>query len=71
MPLRMTRPWITLPTDPLRIYFTICVIKYFLDIISPNNDMLAKLRWLFVDFPEIDLAAMGFPKGWEMEPIWK
>ena len=71
LPNRMTRPWITLPTDRLRIYFTICIIKYFLDIISPNNDMLAKLRWLFVDFPEIDLRAMGFPEGWEMEPLWR
>ncbi|MDE5783396.1 MAG: Abi family protein [Prevotella sp.] len=71
LPNRMSRPWISLPTDTQRIYFTMCVIKYFLDIISPNNDMLVKLRWLFVDFPEIDLAAMGFPKGWEMEPIWK
>lgn len=71
LPNRMTRPWITLPTDCLRIYFTICIIKYFLDIISPDNDMLAKLRWLFVDFPEIDLAAMGFPHGWELEPLWR
>lgn len=67
----MTRPWITIPSDKRRIYYNICIIKYFLDIISPNNDFLAKLRWLFVDFPEIDLAAMGFPKGWEMEPLWK
>lgn len=71
IPNRMTRPWITLPTDPLKIYHDICIIKYFLDVVNPNNDMLAKLRWLFVEFPEIDLAAMGFPKGWEFEPIWK
>ena len=71
IPNRMTLPWISLPTDTQRIYFTLCIIKYFLNIISPNNDMLAKLRWLFVDFPEIDLAAMGFPKGWEMEPLWR
>lgn len=71
IPNRMTRPWITLPTDPLKVYHDICIIKYLLDVVSPNNDMLAKLRWLFVDFPEIDLAAMGFPKGWEMEPIWQ
>jgi abortive infection bacteriophage resistance protein len=71
LPNHMSRPWISLPTDCLRIYFTICVIKYFLDIISPNNDMLTKMRWLFVDFPEIDLNALGFPKGWEMEPLWK
>ena len=67
----MNRPWITLPTDALRVYFNLCIVKYFLDIISPSNDMLAKLRWLFVNFPEIDLAAMGFPKGWETEPIWQ
>lgn len=70
MPRRISNPWITLPTDPQRTYFNICVIKYFLGVISPDNDMLAKLRWLFVDFPEIDLAAMGFPIGWEMEPLW-
>ena len=71
IPNHMTRPWITLPTDPLKVYHDICIIKYLLDVVNPNNDMHAKLRWLFVDFPEIDLAAMGFPKGWEMEPIWK
>ncbi len=63
--------WITLPTDTKRAYFDLCIIKYFIDIISPNNDMLAKLRWLFVDFPEIDLKALGFPQGWEMEPLWQ
>ncbi|MCQ2190243.1 MAG: Abi family protein [Paludibacteraceae bacterium] len=72
MPRRINRPWISQQVDMRRIYFDICIIKYFLDVISPNNDMLSKLRWLFfVDFPEIDLRALGFPEGWEMEPLWK
>ncbi|MCF0219000.1 MAG: Abi family protein [Muribaculaceae bacterium] len=71
IPHKIFFPWITLPTDVLRIYFNLCIIKYFLDIISPDNDMSAKLHRLFVDFPEIDLSAMGFPKGWEKEPLWK
>lgn len=71
IPNRITRPWITLPTDPLKVYHDICIIKYLLDVVNPNNDMLAKLRWLFVDFPEIDLKAMGFPDGWELEPLWR
>ncbi len=25
---------------------------------------------LFGKFPEIDLAALGFPVGWEQEPLW-
>ena len=71
MPNRINRPWITLATDSLRIYLNICIIKYFLDIVSPGNDMFTKLQWLFVKFPEIDLKALGFPDGWEMEPLWK
>ena len=66
----MARQWITLPTDKRRIYYNMCIIKYFLDIISPNNDMLAKMHNLFSKFPEIDLAALGFPFGWEQEPLW-
>ena len=71
MPIRMSRPWITLPTDPLKVYFDICIIKYFLDIISPNNDMLDKMNRLFATFPEVDKAALGFPSGWENEPLWQ
>ena len=73
-PMMLNRPqgaWITLKTNSLRIYFDLCIIKYFLDAVSPQNDLLAKLRWLFVDFTEIDLRAMGFPVGWEMEPLWQ
>lgn len=66
----MTRPWITIPADKRRIYYNMCIIKYFLDIISPNNDMLDKMHNLFSKFPEIDLAALGFPVGWEQEPLW-
>ena len=71
MPIRMSRPWITLQTDPLKVYFDMCIIKYFLDIISPNNDMLDKMNRLFATFPEVDMAALGFPSGWENEPLWQ
>lgn len=67
----MTRPWITLPADKRRVYYNMCIIKYFLDIISPNNDMLDKINDLFGKFLEIDLAALGFPVGWENEPLWQ
>lgn len=70
MPIKMSRPWISLPTDPLKVYFDVCIIKYFLDIISPDNDMLDKMNDLFAKFPEIDMAALGFPVAWEREPLW-
>ena len=70
LPNRMTGNWITLPTDTLRIYFDLCIIKYFLNVISPQNDMKEKIDALLANYPNIDTAAMGFPRGWENEPIW-
>ena len=67
----MAGSWITLPTDTLRIYFDLCIIKYFLNIIFPNNDMKTKIDTLLADFPDIDTAAMGMPRGWEGEPLWQ
>lgn len=67
----MTRPWICLPTDKRRVYYNICIIKFFLDIISPANGFLEKLHCLFKDYPEVNIASLGFPKGWELEPLWR
>jgi len=57
---RMTRPWIAIPVNQKKAYFSLCIIKYFLDIISPNNDMKAKIDALLAEYPDIDTAAMGF-----------
>ena len=69
-PRRIAHSWISMPTNHQRVYLTISIIKYFLDIISPNNDMLGKMHTLFSNYPEIELAALGFPNGWESEPLW-
>lgn len=68
---RMTRPWISSSVNQQKVYFSLCVIKYFLDIISPRNDMTAKLNALFFEYPSIDTVAMGFPSGWRQEPLWR
>jgi abortive infection bacteriophage resistance protein len=64
------RPWITQDVNMKKVYFSLCVIKYFINVIVPNNDMTAKLTALFADYPEIDITAMGFPKNWQQEPLW-
>ena len=71
LPNRIAGSWISLPADTLRIYFNLCIIKYFLNIISPNNDMKSKIDALLENYPAIDTAAMGFPRGWESEPLWQ
>lgn len=67
---KMTRPWINASACKDRIYFNICIIKYFMDIISPNNDFQNKLERLLEQFPQIDLKAMGFPQNWKKESLW-
>ena len=71
LPNRLAGNWISLPTDTLRIYFDLCILKYFLNTISPNNDMKAKIDALLSAYPSIDTKAMGFPTGWENEALWK
>ena len=71
IPVRMDQPWIVLPTDTLRIYFDLCIIAFFLNTIAPNNDLKLNLQKLFVEYPEIDLSALGFPNGWEKEALWQ
>ena len=70
-PIHITRPWITLPTDRLRIYFNLCIIKWFLDCISPNNTLKNKICKLLADYPCIDISAMGFSADWLKEELWK
>ncbi|MCR5497507.1 MAG: Abi family protein [Paludibacteraceae bacterium] len=70
LPNRINHPWINLSTDLLRVYFDLCIIKYFLNIISPMNDMTKKLKSLLAEYPDVDTCAMGFPMGWQTEPLW-
>ena len=70
IPNHLPRPWISVSIDRFRIYFNLCIIKYFLNIISPENDMFEKLQDLLGRFPEIDVRAMGFTEGWKEEGVW-
>ena len=64
-------PWIdSSATDMKRIYYRICIIKYFLFTVSPNNTFTKKLMSLLAEFPTVDVNAMGFPPTWRSEPLW-
>ena len=67
----MARPWISANVNHQKVYFSLCIIKYFVDIISPTNDMTTKLQSLLSNYPTIDTNAMGFPTGWELEALWQ
>ena len=70
-PKKISGPWISTIPDQRRVYYNLCILRYFLIQIAPSNDLTNKLKELFTKFHQIDLSAMGFPNGWDNEPLWK
>ena len=70
-PRKTSNAWIdTTNIDKKRIFYRLCIIRYFLASVSPNNNFNEKIANLLDRFPSIDIAAMGFCKGWKNEHLW-
>lgn len=54
-----------------RTYFALCMIKYLLQTINPNNSFTEKLEELFNKYPLVDRKALGYTDNWQNEPLWK
>lgn len=64
--------WIDISkTNPKRTYYRICMIKYLLFTISPNNTFKEKLIKLIKKYPTVDISAVGFPSDWGNDLFWK
>ena len=71
-PRRTQHPWLADKTvSNNRIYFVLSMIVYFLNTVNPNHTFKQKLESLFVNYPNVDRTAMGFPSGWRNEPLWR
>jgi abortive infection bacteriophage resistance protein len=54
-----------------RIYYILSMIIYLLNIVNPSHTFRQKLEDLFLKYPNVDRAAMGFPPEWRNELLWK
>ncbi len=70
-PRKCTRPFITTPVRTNRVYYVMCIIKYLLNVIEPENKFTSQIMWLFVNHPSINKRALGIPDYWDMEVLWK
>jgi abortive infection bacteriophage resistance protein len=71
MPQSPTGPWINdSSTDMKRLYYRLCIIKYMLAAVAPDNKFTTRLKQLLSRYPSIDLNAMGFTADWQNEPLW-
>lgn len=59
------------PTDTTKLYIHLCIMKYLVNIIAPENSFSNKLEELFNKYPSVDPNALGMKSDWQNEPLWK
>jgi abortive infection bacteriophage resistance protein len=70
IPIKTAFPFVKNMSDLDRMYCRLCIVKYFISTIAPNNKFTTKLKELLSHYSNIDINAMGFPADWEHEPLW-
>lgn len=55
---------------PKRLYNTLVMLAFMLDIISPGSRWRRSLLELMEEHKAVNLELMGFPQGWQDSPIW-
>lgn len=53
-----------------KLYVHLCLMKYLLNLIHPNNNFTARLSDLLSKYPTVDPNALGIKPNWHLEPLW-
>lgn len=53
-----------------KLYVHMCLMKYLLNVIQPNNSFTERLEQLVKRYPTVDPNAIGFKSDWSSEPLW-
>ena len=56
--------------DNQRFYVVLAILKYLLDIISPENTLIMDFNNLVDEYSSIPLKFMGFPEDWQEYPVF-
>jgi len=57
--------------NPSRMFAILTICRHCLNCVAPQSKWSGRVRALIEKYPEIPLASMGFPTGWETSPYWK
>ena len=73
-PKLLTKPpyrWIRdIPSDTSKLYIHLCIMRYLVNIIDPENSFSTKLQKLILNYPSVDPNALGMKPYWQNEPLW-
>lgn len=74
-PKLLPRPpykWVfDIPTDTQKLYIHLCIMRYLLNIIAPENSFSIKLKDLLIKYPSVDPKALGMKPDWTTEALWQ
>ena len=71
IPTSPRKPWLNSSPATDRVFIYLSMISYLLNQINPHHRFKIKLKKLLRKYPNVDITAMGFPKNWESEILWK
>jgi len=54
-----------------KLYVHLCLMKYLINNIQPNNNFTQRLNNLFITYPNVDPNALGMKPNWQQEPLWQ
>lgn len=55
----------------IKLYVHMCLMKYLINTIQPDNNFTSRLDELFKKYPNVDPNALGMKEDWQNEPLWK
>ncbi len=53
------------------LYIHLCLLKYLLNIVRPENNFATQMQELFIKYPNVDPNALGMKPNWKKEPLWQ
>ena len=54
-----------------KLFAILTILRYLLKKVAPTSQWDTRFLDLLRRYPQIPIAAMGFPKNWEESPIWR
>ena len=72
LPRRLPLTWVdTQHIRPMKLYAQLCTLLFLEQSITPNSHIKNRLLDLLKAYPHTVTRQMGFPRGWENEPLWQ
>ncbi len=71
IPLNPSKTWLSnTGINNNRSYFILSMMLYLLQSIDSKHQFIFRFKVLLKKYPNVDVAAMGFPKDWGNESLW-